>query len=148
MPSHLLVRVCFIKKKNICLTFILLHPTTPHSLPKLAVHSEPFCLWLHHLPLKEVLWFWSRGCWSAWPVPFRPVWFQLGGLHSSAGARWGCPDGYLEWCVMEVPCWCFCSCCFTCWMISLIFLCAVCKTRAQPKHTENMTIYAQKSLYI
>lgn len=47
----------------------------PPSLPKLAVHSEPFCLWLLHLPQKEVLWFWSHGCWSARPVPF--VWSGL-----------------------------------------------------------------------
>lgn len=59
------------------------------------------------------------------------VWFQLGGLHSLAGARWGCPDGHLERCVTGAPCWCFCSCCFTCWMISLIFLCAVCETRGE-----------------
>lgn len=61
------------------------------------------------------------------------VWFQLGGLHSLAGAHWGCPDGHLERCVTGVPCWCwcFCSCCFTCWMISLIFLCAVCGSRGE-----------------
>lgn len=114
-------------------TLVFLH-FLPPSLPKLAVHSEPFCLWLLHLPQKEVLWFWSHGCWSARPVPFVRsglVWFQLGGLHSLAGAHWDCPDGHLERCVTGAPCWCFCSCCFTCWMISLIFLCAVCGSRGE-----------------
>lgn len=86
-PSLLLVRVCFIKKKTSVL--LPLHPSShPPPLPKLAVHSEFFCLWLHHLPLKEVLWFWSRGCWSVRPVPFRPVW---------SDSSW---EGYIHW---QVP---------------------------------------------
>lgn len=96
-------------------------------------------------PPNEVLWFllvllvcpvcppWPRASVRAGLCP----WFFLGGLHSLAGACWSRPAGHLECCGdTAAPCWCFCSCCLTCWMISRIFLCAVCLsgTTSRIKH--------------
>lgn len=83
-------------------------------------------------------------CWSALHVP---PGFGLflgrslsvrGGLHSLAGACWSRPAGHLECCGdTAAPCWCFCSCCLTCWMISRIFLCAVCLSGPRGSRRQN-----------
>lgn len=91
-------------------------------------------------PCSEVLWFWSR-CRCCWSVPRVALGLGLslgqslsvweGYIHwlVPAGAAW---LGHLEWCGdTAAPCWCFCSCCLTCWMISRIFLCAVCRRKQE-----------------
>lgn len=66
-------------------------------------------------------------CMSPWAFAWVGFLSIMGGLHSLAGAHGGRPAGHLEWCCdTAAPCWCFCSCCLTCCMISRILLCAVC----------------------
>lgn len=80
-------------------------------------------------------------CWSALHPPSSGCFsVRSGGLHSLAGARWSRPAGHLEGCAdAEVPCWCFCSCCLTCWMISRILLCAVWKWSGGRSYQGTMT---------
>lgn len=65
IPILLKLRVCLNDKRNTCLLAL------PSPLPPQAGSALRALLPVApSSPQKEVLWFWSHGCWSARPVPF------------------------------------------------------------------------------
>lgn len=130
---------------------------TLSALAGLAVHTMPSAFGSHLFPPVAKFFGFDPGAAAAGLSRTSPVDRGLslgqslsvweGYIHwlVPTGAAW---PGHLEWCgETAAPCWCFCSCCLTCWMISRIFLCAVCRMKqglVRMTHVQNVK---QNALY-